>query len=187
MPWESTISTYGLNKILQVSYHRCKPIKIAPKHVWTFIVRENKLCMILWWWSNKSDRLHNKGRYHKGQYKVTFLYIKSLHIQKQKAHDNLCFPLQRAYLLLYVFTSMQESIVFFSISFLLSLLANIVWWGLIHAYISSWIYVIMSYYCWHYPWGKYVGRQNYKPLYFYVFDWNFCSISMMWVSAIIED
>src|SRR3990170_4188547 len=64
---------------------------------------------------NKSDRLHNKGRYHKGQYKVTFLYIKSLHIQKQKAHDNLYFPLRRVYLLLYVFTFMQESIVFSSI------------------------------------------------------------------------
>ena len=31
---------------------------------------------------------------------VTFLFIKGLHIQKQKAHDNLCFPLRRAYLLL---------------------------------------------------------------------------------------
>ena len=30
-------------------------------------------------------------------------------------HDNLCFPLRRAYLLLYVFTFMQESMVFFLI------------------------------------------------------------------------
>jgi hypothetical protein len=42
----------------------------------------------------------------------------SSHIQKQKAHDNLCFPLQRAYLLLSVFTFKQESIVFSSIPFL---------------------------------------------------------------------
>ena len=86
-----------------------KAIKIAPKSVWTFIIRENKLCMNLWWQRNKSDILHNKGCYHKGQYKVMFLCIKSLHIQKLKAHDNLCFPLRRAYLLLlciyfYVFT-----------------------------------------------------------------------------------
>src|SRR3990170_8840330 len=72
---------------------------------------------------NKSDGLHNKGCYHKGQYKVTFLCIKRLCIQQQKAHDNLCFPLQRAYLLLLcIYFFMQESIVFSSIPFYFSLL-----------------------------------------------------------------
>ena len=28
----------------------------------------------------------------------------------------------------------------------------------------------MSYYCWHHPWGEYIGRQNYKPLSFSVSD-----------------
>ena len=56
-------------------------------------------CMDLRWQSNKSNGLHNKGCYHKGQYNVTFFCIMGLCIQKQKAHDNLCFPLRRAYLL----------------------------------------------------------------------------------------
>ena len=39
---ESTIPTYGLSKILQVSCHRCnKAIKIASKSVESISVREN--------------------------------------------------------------------------------------------------------------------------------------------------
>ena len=45
----------------------------------------------------------------------------------------------------------------------------------------------MSYYCWHHPWGEYVGRRNYKPLSFYVSGWNFLLMCMQWVLAIIED
>ena len=55
LPWESTISTYGLNKILQVSCIGAKAIKIAHRYVWPFIVREIKLCAILWWWRNKIE------------------------------------------------------------------------------------------------------------------------------------
>ena len=44
----------------------------------------------------------------------------------------------------------------------------------------------MSYYCWHHPWGEYVGRRNYKPLSFYVSGWKFCSCVCS-VLAIIED
>ena len=66
-----------------------KAIKIAPKYVWYFIVRENKRCTNLWWQSNKSDGLHNKGCYHKGQYNVTFLCIKSLGIQIKSAWQPL--------------------------------------------------------------------------------------------------
>jgi hypothetical protein len=55
MSWESTIPTYGLSKILQVSCHRCnKAIKIATKYVWSFIVRENKRSTNLWWWRIKA-------------------------------------------------------------------------------------------------------------------------------------
>src|SRR6266511_6135547 len=40
---DSTIPTYGLSKILQVSFHRCnKAIKIASKSVRSFSVRENR-------------------------------------------------------------------------------------------------------------------------------------------------
>ena len=45
----------------------------------------------------------------------------------------------------------------------------------------------MSYYCWHHPWGEYVGRQNYKPLSFYVSGWNVLLMCRRWVLAIIED
>ena len=39
---DSTIPTYGLNKVLQVSRHRCtKAIKITSKYVGLFRVREN--------------------------------------------------------------------------------------------------------------------------------------------------
>ena len=45
----------------------------------------------------------------------------------------------------------------------------------------------MSYYCWHHPWGEYIGRQNNKPLCFCVFGWNVLLMCMWWVLAIIED
>ena len=45
----------------------------------------------------------------------------------------------------------------------------------------------ISYYCWHHPWGEYVGRRNYKPLSFYVYSWNVLLMCMRWVLAIIED
>ena len=48
---------------------------------------------------NKSDKQHNKGFHHKGQYNVMFFCTKGW-AYKQKAHGNLCFPLRRAYLLL---------------------------------------------------------------------------------------
>ena len=44
-----------------------------------------------------------------------------------------------------------------------------------------------SHYCWHHPWGEYVGRWNYKPLSFYVYSWNVLFMCMRWVLAIIED
>ena len=130
LQWVSTIPTYGLNKILQVSCHRYnKAIKIASKYVWSFSVRENKRCTNLWWQTNKSDILHNKGCYHKGQYNVTLFWIKRLCIQNQKAHDNLCFPLWRAYFLLLCiyFLCKSQSILLYS--FLFFSFASIMWWG----------------------------------------------------------
>ena len=40
MPWESTISTYGLSKILQVSCHCCKQWKLLFKYVWSISVEK---------------------------------------------------------------------------------------------------------------------------------------------------
>ena len=116
--WESTIPTYGLSKILQVSSHRWnKAIKIASKSVGSFSLREKWVLYELVMAKNKSDRLHNKGCYHKGQYNLTFLCIKGLCIQKQKAHDNLCFPLRRGYLLLSCIYFHARVKVFLSIPF----------------------------------------------------------------------
>ena len=90
LPWESTISTYGLSKILQVRCHRCnKAIKIASKSVGSFSVRENWALYELVMAKNKSDILHNKGCYHKGQYKVKFFCTKRLSIQTKSAWQPL--------------------------------------------------------------------------------------------------
>ena len=40
LPWESTISTYGLSKILQVSCHRCMQQKLLSKYVWFISVEK---------------------------------------------------------------------------------------------------------------------------------------------------
>ena len=81
----STIPTEGLSKIPQVSFHRCnKAIKISSKSVRSFSVRENWALYELVMAKNKSDTLHNKGCYHKVQYKVTFFYTKGLSIQTNK-------------------------------------------------------------------------------------------------------
>ena len=45
----------------------------------------------------------------------------------------------------------------------------------------------MSCYCWHHPWGAYVGRKKYKPLSFYVSSWNVLLMCTRWVLAIMED
>ena len=86
----------------------------------------------------------------------------------------------------YVFTFMQES-KFFSL-FLLFLS-----FGKHHVVrkdLGTYVQLNMggmSYYCWHHPWGEYVGMQNYKPLSFYVSGWNILLMCMRWVLEIIED
>ena len=53
---------------------------------------------------NKSDRLHNKGCHHKGQYNVTFSCTKGLSIQTKSAWQPM-FPSAKGL----SFTFMQES------------------------------------------------------------------------------
>ena len=67
-PWESTISTYGLSKIIHVSCHRCKQSKLLSKYAW-FISAEKISFIRSCYGSNKSDRLHNKGPYPSGNIK----------------------------------------------------------------------------------------------------------------------
>ena len=111
--WESTISTYGLSKILQVSCHRCnKAIKIASKCVGSFSVRENWALYELVMAKNKSDRLHNKGCYHKGQYNVMFFCTKGLSIQTNKRMATSASLCEGPIFYFYVFTFMQRVKVF---------------------------------------------------------------------------
>ena len=58
---------------------------------------------------NKSDRLHNKGCYHKGQYNVTFFCTKGLSIQTNKRMATSASLCEGPIFYFYVFTFMQES------------------------------------------------------------------------------
>ena len=147
----------------------------------------------MWWWRNKSNGLHDKGCYHKGQYKVTFLYIKSLHIQKSKAHDNLCFPLWRAYLLLFyiyfsVFTFMQESLMFIPIPLYLFFS----WQALCGRERSRNIYPVECRWSWVIivdiiPEINKLGGKTLSPYLPMCLTETVCSKNMLWVSAIMED
>ena len=110
---ESTIPTQGLRKILQVSCHRCnKAIKIASKSVRSFSVRENWALYELVMVKNKSDRLHNKGHYQKGQYNVAFFCTKGLSIQTNKRMATSASLCEGPIFYFYVFTFMQRVRVF---------------------------------------------------------------------------
>ena len=101
---------------------------------------------------------------------------------KQKAHGNLCSPLRRAYLLL-----LCKSQSFSLYSFLFFSFGK---HHVVRKDLGTYVQLNMggmSYYCWHHPWGEYVGRQNYKPLSFYVSGWNVLLMCMRLVLAIIED
>ena len=106
----STIPTYGLIKIPQVSCHRCKKaIKIASKSVRSFSVRENWALHELVMVKNKSGGLHNKGRYHKGQCNVMFFCIKGLSIKTNKRMATSASLCEGPIFYFYVFTFMKES------------------------------------------------------------------------------
>ena len=116
--WESTIPTYGLSKILQVSFHWCnKAIKIASKCVRSFSVRENWALYELVMAKNKSDKLHNKGCYHKGQYNMAFFCTKGLSIQTNKRMATSASLCKGPIFYFLVFTFMQRFKVFLSIPF----------------------------------------------------------------------
>ena len=128
LPWESTISTYGLNKILQVSCHRCKSDKIASKYVLIFYCKESKCGTNLWWQRIKATDCIIKVAIIRGNITWHSFALRDW-AYKQKAHGNLCFPLRRAYLLLLCIYFYARVKVFLSIPFLFSLLASIMWWG----------------------------------------------------------
>ena len=140
----------------------------------------------MWCGSNKSNGLHNKGSYHKWQYKVTFFRIKILCIQPWKRMATSASLCEGTIFYFYVFTFMQESKFFSLFLFIFSFGKHHV----VRKDLGTYVQLnmgSMSYYCWHHPWGEYVGRRNYNPLSFYVFAWNILLMCMRWVLAIIED
>ena len=96
---------------------------------------------------NKSDGLHNKGPHTRGNIKWRSFAL-GFCASTLNVHDNLCFPLRRAYLLLYVFYFMQESR-WYSPSVFHFILWQALCVRVILIYISNWMYVSMNYYCWH--------------------------------------
>ena len=121
----------------------------------------NKLYMILWCGRNKSDGLHNKGSYHKWQYKVIFR-IKILCIQPWKrmaTSASLCEgPIFYYYLLSYARVMVIFTFPFYILSF-----------GKHHVVrkdLGTYIQLDMggmSYYCWHHPWSEYMRGETLSP------------------------
>ena len=135
---------------------------------------------------NKSDRLHNKGCHLKGQYNVTFSCTKELSMQTNKRMATSASLCEGPIFYFYVFTFMQRVKVFPLFLFIFSFGKHHV----VRKDLGTYVQLNMgrmSYYCWHHPWGEYVGRQNHKPLSFCVFGWNILLMGTRWVLAIIED
>ena len=140
--------------------------KIASKNVRSFSVRENWALHELVMVKNKSDRLHNKGCYHKGQCNVTFFCTKGLSIQTNKrmatTSASLC---EGPIFYFYVFTFTQRVKVF-PLFLLFSAFGKR---HVVRKDLGTYVQLNMgdmSYYCWHHPWGEYIGKRNYKPLSF---------------------
>ena len=170
-----------------MSCHRCnKAIKIVSKSVRSFSVRENWVLHELVMVKNKSDWLHNKGRYHKGQYNVTFFFTKGLSIQTNKRMATSAPSAKGlSFTFMYLLSCKSQSFSLYSFLFFSFGKHHVV-----RKDLGTYIQLdmgSMSYYCWHHPWGEYVGRQNNKPLSFYVSGWNVLLMCMRWVLAIIED
>ena len=81
LPWESTISTYGLSKILQVSCHVACNKKFLFKYVWFISVEKINFIRSCDMEAIKATDCIIKIHITKWQYKVMFFCIKILCIQ----------------------------------------------------------------------------------------------------------
>ena len=155
--------------------------------MWDHLVSEKiERCMNLWWQNNEGDRMYNKGCYRKGQYNMTFFCTKGLRIQTNKRMATSASLCEGPIFYFHVFTLLQES-KFFSLFLLFFSFGK---HHVVRKDLGTYVQLnmcSMSYYYWHHPWGEYVGRQNNKPLSFYVCGWNVLLMCMRWVLAIIED
>ena len=115
-----------------------------------------------------------------------FFCTKGLSIQTNKRKATFASLFEGPIFYFYVFTCMQRVKVFLLFLFIFSFGKHHV----VRKDLGTYVQLNMggmSYYCWHYPWGEYVGRKNHKPLYFYVSGWNVLLMCTRWVLAIIED
>ena len=117
---------------------------------------------------------------------MTFFCTKGLSIQTNKRMATSASLCEGPIFYFYVFTFMQRVKVFRLFLFIFLLWQASCGGKDLGTHVQLNIDSV-SYYCWHHPWGEYVGRRNYKPLSFYVSGWNVLLMCMRWVSAIIED
>ena len=88
---------------------------------------------------------------------LKIIFISVLKASSSGTSANPCFPLRRAYLLLYA----RVKVIFtFPFYFILWQAPHV---GKILIHISNWMFVSMNYYCWHYPWGKTLGGNTISP------------------------
>ena len=152
----------------------------------SFSVRENWALYELVMAKNKSNRLHNKGCYHKGQYNMMFFCTKGLSIQTNKCMATSASLCEGPIFYFYLLPCIRVMVIFTLPFYILSFGKHHV----VSKDLGTYIQLDMggmSYYCWHHSWGEYVGRQNNKPVSFYVSDWNVLLMCMRWVLAIIEN
>ena len=156
LPWESTISTYGLSKIFQVSCHRCRQSKLLSKYAW--LISAEKISFVRsCYGSNKSDGLHNKGPYTRGNIKWRSFALRFCVSNAKSAWQPLLPSVKGLSFTLCLSQGDPH----------LSLFHFILWQALcvrvILIYISNWMQVSMNYYCWHYPWGKRLWGKTISP------------------------
>ena len=183
----SIIPTLGLSKIPQVSCHRCKKaIKIASKSVRSFSVRENWAFYELGWQRIKATDCIIKVVILRGNTTWRSPAVRDWAYKKISAWQPL-LPSAKGLSFTFMYLLLCKSQSFSLYSFLFFSFGK---HHVVRKDLGTYVQLnmgSMSYYCWHHPWGEYVGRRNYKPLSFYVSGWNVLLMCMRWVLAIIED
>ena len=144
---------------------------------------EYKLYTILWCGRNKSDELHNKGPYHKWQYKLRSFALRFCASNHKSTWQPL-LPFAKGLSFILVLYFMQESRWSSPFLFTFYPFASTMCWKDPDIYIANWIWVFMNYYCWHYPWGKKLGGKTISP---YLSLCPIKTINIAWVLAIVKD
>ena len=125
----STIPTYGLSKIPQVSCQRCKKaIKIASKYVRSFSVRENSALYELGWQRIKAIDCIIKVFILRGNITWRSLALRDWAYKQISAWQPL-LPSAKGLSFTFMYLLLCKVSKFSFYSFLFSLLASIMWWG----------------------------------------------------------